>query len=148
MLEQHLEGELLDIAAVQEQEEDALLAKDNVVGVAIGNKFTDEQDTGVTSVTVFAAQKLPPELLKADDMVPEKLGDFDTDVIETGEIFAGGSGGEEKISAEIETELEVQALRTRRRPAMGGYSVGHYKITAGTIATGAYDSSPFPSITP
>jgi hypothetical protein len=46
----------------------------------------------------------------------------------------------------IEEEIRTLMLRDRMRPAMGGYSVGHYQITAGTIATGCYDWTPFPGI--
>jgi hypothetical protein len=36
-------------------------------------------------------------------------------------------------------EVGIQALTSRIRPAKGGFSVGHFNITAGTVATCAYD---------
>jgi S1-C subfamily serine protease len=46
----------------------------------------------------------------------------------------------------MKEELGIETLKQRIRPAMGGFSVGHYKITAGTIATCVYDVTPFPGI--
>jgi hypothetical protein len=45
-----------------------------------------------------------------------------------------------------ELETDIQLLRTRVRPAEGGYSVGHFRITTGTIATCVYDTAAFPGI--
>lgn len=39
-----------------------------------------------------------------------------------------------------------EALLTALRPAEGGYSVGHFRITAGTIAICVYDTAAFPGI--
>jgi len=47
-----------------------------------------------------------------------------------------------------ELEVGVQALARRARPARGGYSVGHVKITAGTIATCVYDFLPGATVNP
>jgi hypothetical protein len=55
---------------------------------------------------------------------------------------------ERELTPEERLAEDVRALtlRDRIRPAMGGYSVGHYQITAGTIATGCYDWGEFPDI--
>jgi hypothetical protein len=42
----------------------------------------------------------------------------------------------------------IQTLGRRVRPAKGGYSVGHFKITAGTIATCVYDFLPGAAVSP
>jgi hypothetical protein len=39
-----------------------------------------------------------------------------------------------------------EQLRQRVRPALGGFSVGHPRVTAGTIGTCCYDLSPFPGV--
>ncbi len=77
-------------------------------------------------------------------MIPETVGKYKTDVVETGEIFAGNNFGQERL--ETGENVDIQSLKPRMRPAKGGYSVGHYKITAGTIATAVYDSKYFPGI--
>jgi len=78
-------------------------------------------------------------------LISPELKGYKTDVIETGEIFAGPAK-DHKESVVMSEELGIEALRQRVRPVMGGFSVGHYRITAGTIATCVYDLWPFPGI--
>ena len=147
MTEKELEGEYLAISEVQEDEQDALLAKGNVVGLGIGHKITKEKDTGKPSLTVFVSQKLDSDMIRVDDMIPKTVGKFKTDVVETGEIFAGVNATEELPEPDTEEEeVSIEALKGRMRPAQGGYSVGHYRITAGTIATAVTDKRPYPGI--
>jgi hypothetical protein len=145
MIEQHLAGDYLDIAKVQDEEQEAILSRNNVVGVAVGHKIKKGKETGDPCLAVLVSQKLPPELLTPDDLVPDKAGKFPTDVIETGILFAGGGHSEAKVIPEQE-EIGIQALRRRVRPVEGGYSVGHYAITAGTYATAVIDRDPYPGI--
>ena len=126
-----LKGEYLEASKVQANHEDSLLAKRNVTGVAVSHKTKDGKETGDVSVTVFVDSKLEKGLLTEDDLIPAKLGKFKTDVIETGVINA----------------LSDITLRNRVRPVKGGYSVGHFKITAGTIATCVKDAVPVTGIT-
>lgn len=92
-----------------------LLAKQNVVGVGIGVKEKGGRKTGLTVLTVLVKRKLPEAELMEAHRVPKEIGGVRTDVIEVG-------------------ELTLLALRTdRHRPAPAGVSVGHYKITAGTL---------------
>ena len=135
------------IAEVSEKEQDALFAKQNVVGVGTGHKIKEGKDTGKPCITVFVSQKLDKALLKAENIVPEETAGFKTDVVETGDIFAGPAAPDTDEVA-MKEELGIQVLTQRVRPAMGGFSVGHYKITAGTIATCVYDLAPFPGIPP
>jgi hypothetical protein len=44
--------------------------------------------------------------------------------------------------------VDAQTLTNRVRPARPGYSVGHPKITAGTIGAGCYDLEPLPGKPP
>jgi S1-C subfamily serine protease len=153
------------IAAVQAETESKLLDLPNVVGVAIGTKFKGDDDTGEPCLTAMVAAKLDPALLSKEDLVPKKVKDVVTDVVETGYLFAGDISPEgapvwespDSVSGEESTDYSPMdgsdalaatsvTLRNRVRPAMGGYSVGHYRVTAGTIATCCYDLSPFPSI--
>ena len=140
MIEKALEGKYLEISEVQENEQDALLVKKNVVGVGIGNKITKENDTGNPSLSVFVSQKLDLDIINAEDLVPKTFGKFQTDVVETGEIFAGMD-----VANNVE-DASTETLRNRIRPARGGDSVGHYRITAGTIATTVTDAKPYPGI--
>src|SRR5262249_2421308 len=55
----------------------------NVVGVGIGNKFTDGVDTGVPSVRVYVSKKIEnrDDVSKAS-LIPEEILGVKTDVIE------------------------------------------------------------------
>ena len=133
------------IAKASAIEQDALFSRQNVVGVATGNKITEEVDTGEPCITVFVTHKVGTEKLGTENIIPDEIEGYKTDVVETGEIFAGPAGpSSEKMP--MSEELGIETLRQRVRPVMGGFSVGHYKITAGTIATCVYDLKPFPGI--
>ena len=145
MFDQDLKGDYLDISKIQEDEQDKLLDRDNVVGVAVSHKIKKEQDTGDPCLTVFVEQKLDGALLGSDQAIPKTIKKYKTDVIETGPIFAEPHHTED-LAQDEEPEVGIQTLRGRIRPVEGGYSVGHYRITAGTMATAVYDRSPFPGI--
>ena len=147
MYQPELEGEYKDIADLQTAEENAILDKQNVLGVAVGHKVKDGSETGDPSLTVFVEQKVDPALLSSDDLVPDSVGKFKTDIVETGVIMAGGADAEaDAYPLSEEEELSIQTLRTRIRPVEGGYSVGHPRVTAGTYATAVTDRVPFPGV--
>lgn len=85
----------------------------NVVVVGTGLKVTKGVNTGKYAVIVGVTRKVSLIGLKKSEIIPQYYEGFETDVIETGEI---------------------RALRTsRHRPAPGGVSIGHIKVTAGTL---------------
>jgi hypothetical protein len=126
--------------------EDSLLGKDNVVGVGLGYKIKDGQQTEKPSVMVLVSQKLPADLLSSGDAVPRTVGNQPTDVLEVGHLFAGGS--EATMAAPAPQEVDALTLAERVRPVRPGYSVGHFAITAGTIGAGCYDLASAPGIPP
>ena len=99
----------------------------NVRGLGVGCKWTEGCPTGEPALVILVNQKVGKEQLSKADMVPATLQGMQTDVLAVGEVFAGNN------------DVGVQTLAKRLRPAEGGYSVGHFKITAGTIATCVYD---------
>ncbi len=111
----------------------------NVVGFGDGLKWTKGQPTGTPALVVLVTQKLEKDQVSAADLVPAKVSDIDTDVLAVGELFAGG---------DAPPEAGPQTLARRLRPAEGGYSVGHVRITAGTIATCVYDILPGGTVSP
>lgn len=111
----------------------------NVVGLGVGVKWKKGEPTGEPALLVLVTQKLPKEDLAKADLIPAKLQDLPTDVLAIGQPFAGDGG---------QTQVGVQTLAKRIRPAEGGYSVGHKNITAGTIATCVYDILPGGSTNP
>jgi hypothetical protein len=102
----------------------------NVVGMGVGVKWKKGQPTGEPALVILVTQKLDKDQVSEADLVPPKLAGMQTDVLAIGYPFAEGSGP---------LEAGTQTLARRIRPAEGGYSVGHFKITAGTIATCVYD---------
>ena len=99
-----------------------LLRRRGVVGVAIGFRNFKEQTTDQLAVAVLVVQKKPVEALSADDLVPQEVNGMRTDVIEVG-----------RLEAHINP-------RDRFRPHVpAGVSIGHYKVTAGTIGAIVFD---------
>lgn len=155
-----------DLAQVQAAEQEALLAKPNVVGVALGTKYINGQDTGEKAVTVLVEMKVPENMLSNDERVPRTLGKVAIDVQEVGvlqagqlagstagPVTAGGNGSRHAVAPDdaalaTREDVGVLSLKRRFRPAFGGVSVGHIAITAGTLGTCCYDASPFPGIPP
>ena len=103
------------ISRVLKQSETKLLKKSNVVGVGIGEKITDGKRTGRVCLKVYVEKKIAKEKLSGSDLVPSLISDVETDVIEVGKI------------------RPLASNRQRSRPALGGVSIGHFKITAGTL---------------
>ena len=95
-----------------------LLSLPNVVGLGIGKK----NGSGKTCITAMVSDKLPVAALSRETVIPESINGVPTDVMQVGHI-------------------QANQLRTDRwRPAPGGVSIGHYKITAGTLGSIVYDA--------
>jgi hypothetical protein len=93
----------------------ALLKRRHVVLTGVGYKVSHGQRTGQVAIVAGVTEKVPLASLSPQDVVPRQLDGVPTDVIATGSI-------------------QALALRTdRHRPAPGGVSIGHYRITAGTL---------------
>ncbi len=103
------------IRRVKELHKQAILAKPNVVGVGTGYKVTKGQRTDELCIVTLVRRKLPQAGLTAEALLPAGIEGVSIDVIEVGDLKA------------------LQARTDRWRPAPGGVSLGHYKITAGTF---------------
>jgi hypothetical protein len=145
MMEKQLKGELSKISKVQEKRQEELLQKQNVVGVALGHKMKAGRDLGDNCLTVFVEHKLDKDLIPKDSLIAPEIDKYKTDVVETGVIFAGTELMKQPAK-KAQEEAGILTLKRRMRPAEGGVSVGHFAITAGTIATAVYDREPFPGI--
>jgi hypothetical protein len=95
--------------------ESRLLRRKNVVGVGIARKVVGGRQTNEPCIVVFVERKLPTSQLGRKDLIPDRIETMKTDVIETGRIVA------------------LQSRTVRVRPAPGGVSIGHFRITAGTL---------------
>jgi len=110
------------IRAAREKFEKFLLSRANVVGVGVGKKTVRGKETDESAVIVFVERKLPESQLRKKDIVPKTVDEVKTDVVETGKLKALSAGP------------PAEKSRTDRwRPAPGGVSLAHYKVTAGTL---------------
>ncbi|MCI0519807.1 MAG: S1 family peptidase [Chloroflexi bacterium] len=100
-----------------------ILALPNVVGVGAGYKISRGQKTDQLCMITLVTRKVPQAALSAQAMVPRQVDGIPTDVIEVGELRA------------------LQTRTERWRPAPGGVSIGHYKITAGTLGVLVRDAA-------
>ena len=101
-----------------------LLRRRGVVGVAVGFKNYKEEVTDQLALAVLVQQKKPIEALSADDIVPSDVNGTRTDVVEVGRLEA------------------LLNPRDRFRPNIpAGVSIGHYKVTAGTLGAIVFDKN-------
>ncbi len=108
----------------QAQVQDDFLARSNVIGVAVGNKGDKTVAEGEKAVVVLVEQKKPLAALSAQDVIPSTIDGVRTDVYEVGYLRA------------------YETPRDRFRPTIpSGVSIGHFKITAGTLGTIVTDST-------
>jgi hypothetical protein len=112
-----------EIYRVKEVSKGNLLTMQNVVGVGIGYQVKGGQQTGDYAIVVMVSQKLPLSALAPHAVLPKNVSGVKVDVIEVGELRA------------------LQSRTNRWRPAPGGVSIGHYKITAGTLGAVVRDRS-------
>ena len=144
----------------------------NLVGFGVGVRHRGGEPTGEKAVIAFVERKLEPGELAKDDLLPK-----DFDVIEVGQITAYATYTTAELTAQRivgppahDGAMLVEAapvappaavppvptvplmgpgqLTNRMRPCPGGFSIGHYKITAGTMSTAVYDLLPGSSVSP
>lgn len=102
------------LARTLKQHRARLLNKAHVVGVGVGEKITAGRPTGRICLKVYVEKKVEKAALSKQDLVPGRVATIETDVEEVGKI-------------------RPLAYTQRMRPAPAGCSIGHYKITAGTL---------------
>lgn len=98
-----------------DKHKDRLKKKKNVVGVGVGEKWTNGKSTGEPAILIFVGSKEPKSKLEKKDLIEKNIDGVKTDVV-------GKSG---RIVAQLNSR--------RERPIKGGISVGHLWVTAGTI---------------
>ena len=111
-----------EVRAARTAHEASLFSRANVVGVAVGQKVIHGHGTDEPCVVVYVERKRPEAELRRRDIVPKVLTGVRTDVVETGRFAA----------RELVNRAAVD--RTERiRPAPGGVSIAHERVTAGTL---------------
>ncbi len=91
-----------------------ILKKAHVVGMGVGEKIKGGKPMGRLCLKVYVEKKVEKGKLSKNDLVPSRLARVETDVEEIGKI-------------------RPLSYTRRMRPAPPGVSIGHYKITAGTL---------------
>ncbi|HEX2619727.1 MAG TPA: hypothetical protein VHL11_06260 [Phototrophicaceae bacterium] len=111
-------AEIQQVLQAQAATEAQLLAKQNVVGVAVGFKESEGVVTDQLAVIALVQEKKPVAQLAESDMIPRSVAGIRTDVYEVGDLRA-------------QSQLDP---KSRFRPTIpAGVSIGHYRITAGTL---------------
>jgi hypothetical protein len=104
-----------EVNQVKAAHKDAILSKPHVIGVGMGYKVSKGVRTDELCLVTLVRQKMPLDALSPQAVVPKSLDGVLTDVVEIGDVRA------------------LQSHTARWRPAPGGVSIGHYRITAGTL---------------
>ncbi|MCU0496366.1 MAG: S1 family peptidase [Anaerolineae bacterium] len=109
--------EIQNLLQAQAANEAQLLAKQNVIGVAVGYKESGGVVTDELAVIALVEEKKPVAQLAPDELVPKQVNGVRTDVYEVGKLRA------------------LQNLpKDRFRPTIpAGVSAGHHRVTAGTL---------------
>lgn len=89
---------------------------DNVIGIGRGHKWVRGKDTGQDATLILVNKKYPRRDLTRDAIIPKRIGEDVTDVIEVGDVRF----------------LSIERTGVQR-PAHPGMSIGHYKVSAGTF---------------
>jgi hypothetical protein len=72
--------------AVHRAYETNLLSYPNVVGVGVGLQQVEGRQTGSVALVVLVDKKVPPDQLKAKDMLPHEIDGVPVDVQEVGSL--------------------------------------------------------------
>ena len=115
------------------------LALPGVVMVGVGIKTTRGRYTGIPSLLLGVEKKLPFPDVPRGQMIPSFIDRLPTDVVETGAIRLLGYALPAPAAPPGE---EVEFRKQKVRPAPPGVSIGHYRVTAGTM--GALVKGDFP----
>lgn len=108
-------GDFLVAAAVER-------AEHPVHAVGVGRKVVEGKRAGELCIRFYVSQKLPDSILPPEARLPKQLDGLPTDVIESPPAVAATSAPPCSTGR-----------RGRQRPILGGISVAHFGVTAGTI---------------
>ena len=86
--ERNLQAETERIMTVLQEHQAALLAKPNVVGVAVGFQRQAGISTQNLALVVLVENKIPPDLLSPEGQIPATLEGIPVDVQEIGSLSA------------------------------------------------------------
>ncbi len=118
------------IKKAKDDNQKALFKKPNVNGVGIGYKIENNKVTDELCIRIYVEEKKNRSQLREKELIPERIGDFKTDVIAVGKI-----------------RFQACDQKTRKRPFIGGdsggscHSIAFGYIMAGTMGCKVVDKS-------
>lgn len=115
-------------AAAKERHLGAFLDDRNVMGAGFGRRIAHDQLTDEPALVVYVASKIPLDLLPPSRHLPRRVNvgndSIAVDVVPTGPIYA-----------------HVAPLSKRERPVTAGLSIGHPRVSAGTLGCVVIDQT-------
>lgn len=78
----------MTINEAQKYYEPMLRTLPNFVGTAQGEKQQGGKRIGRIAIVVYVKVKVPESALSPSDVIPKRLGGYETDVVETGSVWA------------------------------------------------------------
>jgi hypothetical protein len=91
----------------------------NVVGIGVGHKLCRGRELDDLALRFYVRQKMHDLLVPAAERIPQEVEGVPTDIVQSGEF---------SIWRPI-----PPVYQRKVRPAMGGLSIGHVDVTAGTL---------------
>lgn len=98
------------------------LEQPGIEGVGVGFKTVEGIVTDEVCVVFLVEEKKPLAALTHEEAIPPMIGNVGTDIVQSGKLYAPPA-----------IASQVQDRTDRWRPAPGGVSIGHFRITAGTL---------------
>lgn len=97
--------------------------------------------TNEEAIVVLVGKKVHASTLAKSEIIPKLINGFVSDVLEVGHIKASNHTVKTRKPYLIRfgNFSFCRFRKSRCRPAPGGISIGHYKITAGTLGAVVYD---------
>ncbi len=117
----------------------SFLSVPGVVSFGLGIKIKKGYYTGFYCLMLGVKKKLPPHLVPRDELIPQFIDRLPTDVVQVGTIKLLGYGLPSPAGPPAD---QAENRKKRVRPAQPGVSIGHFKVTAGTL--GALVRGDFP----
>jgi hypothetical protein len=108
-------SDIKSVAQAKSAHKAMLLAKPNVVGLGTGYRTVGKRMTDELCLVTLVRRKLPRAGLDPQALVPAEVDGVPTDVLEVGDLRS------------------QKARDVAWRPAPGGVSISHYRVTAGTL---------------
>ncbi len=121
-------GERVLAGAAKERHLGAFLDDRNVMGAGFGRRIAHDRLTDEPALVVYVANKIPLDLLPPSRHLPRRVyvgnESIAVDVVATGPIYT-----------------HARALKMRERPATAGLSIGHPRVSAGTLGCVVIDAT-------